>query len=119
MYQHRYRHRLDDSFAAVLTDIGFLFLSTLCVVGLTYRLRVRQQCCEGTTFRASRELIVAVAVFLHNDHMASVAAIRRELQGLHPLLHLVDFRQVETIVLTHHLATLQTLTFLAAFCLFL
>ena len=119
MHQHGYRQCLDEGLAAVLADIGFLLLAALGIGGLACRLGIRQQSREGAAFRAGRELFVTATVFLHDDLVAVVAAVRRELQGLHPILHIVDLRQAEILVPTHHVATFRTMAFIAVFLLLL
>ena len=106
MHQHGYRHHLDEGLATMLADIGLLLLAALGVAGLVCRLGVRQQCCESATFRASREFIITPAVFLHHNLVSIVAAIGCKLQGLHPILRLVVFRQAEIRVPAHRLAAL-------------
>ena len=119
MHKHGYRHRLDEGLSTMLTDVGLLLLAALGVAGLARRLGVRQQRREGATFLAGRELVVTPAVFLHDNLMSVAATVGRELQGLHPILRLVLFWQVEILVLAHHLATLRTVAILAALHLLL
>ena len=119
MHQHGYRHRLDEGRATVLTDVGLLLLTRLGICGLACRLGIRQRSRVSATLRASRKLVVTATVFLHHDNVAVVAAVRRKLQGPHPILHLVDLRQAEIIVLAHHVAAFRTTAVIAAFRLLL
>ena len=119
MHQHGYRHRLDEGRATVLTDVGLLLLTRLGICGLARRLGIRQRSRESATLRASRKLVVTATVFLHHDNVTVVAAVRRKLQGPHPILHLVDLRQAEIIVLAHHVAAFRTTAVIAAFRLLL
>ena len=119
MHQHGYRHHLDESRATVLTDVGLLLLTRLGICGLACRLGIRQRSRVSATCRASRKLIVTATVFLHHDNVAVVAAVRRKLQGPHPIFHLVDLRQAEIIVLAHHVAAFRTTAVIAAFRLLL
>ena len=119
MHQHGYRQRLDEGLATVLADVGLLLLTALGITGLTSRLGIRQHRRVGATLRAGREFVIAAAVFLNNDFMAVGAAIGCELQGLHPMLHLVDFRQAEILVPAHLGTTLRTMAVSAVFGLFL
>ena len=119
MHQHGYRHHLDEGRATVLTDVGLLLLTRLGICGLARRLGIRQRSRVSATLRASRKLIVTATVFLHHDNVAVVAAVRRKLQGPHPILHLVDLRQAEIIVLAHHVAAFRTTAVIAAFRLLL
>lgn len=119
MHQHGYRHHLDEGRATVLTDVGLLLLTRLGICGLACRLGIRQRSRVSATLRASRKLVVTATVFLHHDNVAVVAAVRRKLQGPHPILHLVDLRQAEIIVLAHHVAAFRTTAVIAAFRLLL
>ena len=119
MHQHGYRHHLDEGRATVLTDVGLLLLTRLGICGLACRLGIRQHSRVSATLRASRKLVVTATVFLHHDNVAVVAAVRRKLQGPHPILHLVDLRQAEIIVLAHHVAAFRTTAVIAAFRLLL
>ena len=119
MHQHGYRHHLDEGRATVLTDVGLLLLTRLGICGLARRLGIRQRSRVSATLRASRKLIVTATVFLHHDNVAVVAAVRRKLQGPHPILHLVNLRQAEIIVLAHHVAAMRTTAVIAAFRLLL
>ncbi len=119
MHQHGYRHHLDEGRATVLTDVGLLLLTRLGICGLARRLGIRQRSRESATLRASRKLVVTATVFLHHDNVTVVAAVRRKLQGPHPILHLVDLRQAEIIVLAHHVAAFRTTAVIAAFRLLL
>ena len=82
VYQHRYYQGFHDSFAAVLTDIGFLLLTALGITGSTCRLRIRQQRGESSAFRASRELVVTFSMFPHHIFVSIGATVRCELQSL-------------------------------------
>ena len=119
MHQHGYRHHLDESRATVLTDVGLLLLTRLGICGLACRLGIRQRSRVSATCRASRKLIVTATVFLHHNNVTVATTIRGELQGPHPILHLVDLRQAEIIVLAHHVAAFRTTAVIAAFRLLL
>ena len=119
MHQLRYDDSLGDDVAAMLAFVGLHFLAAVAVVGFANGLRLDELQGVGTAFRAGRELVVMPTVFLHHDNVTTGTTIRRELQGLCPVLGKMVLRQAEHAVFPHHPTTAGTTAVVALLHFFL
>ena len=119
MHKLRDNDSLGDDVTTMLALVGFLLLTTFGIGGRTDGLGLDELQGVGTTFRASRELVVLLSMFLHDNDMAVGATERRELQGLRPVLGKMVLRQGESTVFLRHRATVGAAAIFALLQLFL